>query len=450
MPTDPATLCDWHVRPGALERLVPPWDAPRVLERSGGIDHDGARVVLRMTGGLRWTAEHSDFEPGRRFRDRQVSGPFALWDHDHRFEPCGHGSVLTDEIRWRLPAGRLADLAASGFVDRALDRMFMWRHRRTAEDLAMHARLGGEPLRVAVSGATGLVGSQLLATLGTAGHQVRRIARRPPGPGELFAEDFVAWNASEQRMDATALEGLDAVVHLAGEGIADGRWNDARKRRILESRVQGTRTLARTLARLSSPPRVLVCASAIGFYGHRGDAELDEGADAGRGFLPDVCRAWEAATAEAEAAGIRVVHLRVGIVLDPRGGALAAMAPAFQAAVGGPLGDGRAWMSWVALDDVNPGRDAATAGPAARAGDGPACAGGRDGRRPAPGKHSRATRPADRLRLRVPPRTPRRCSGHHARPPRPRRRRRCHRAYPGGRRAQTWLRSASSLGWGSR
>jgi uncharacterized protein (TIGR01777 family) len=173
---------------------------------------------------------------------------------------------------------------------------------------------------------------------------VRRQAR--PGAGEVL------FDIPAGRIDAAGLEGVDAVVHLAGESVAAGRWSQARKQRIRDSRVLGTRLIAETLAKLERPPAVLGNASAIGFYGDRGDEILDETSDPGEGFLPETCLAWESATAAAETAGVRVVRLRIGVVLAAEGGALAKLVPIFRAGLGGRTGDGRQWMSWITIDDL--------------------------------------------------------------------------------------------------
>ena len=162
----------------------------------------------------------------------------------------------------------------------------------------------------------------------------------------------VPWDPAAGQIDAAALEGVDAAVHLAGENIASGRWTSSKKRRILESRVQGTRTLCDGLARLTCPPKALICASAIGYYGSRGDEVLTEESGPGTGFLADVCRAWEAAAEPAEKRGIRVVRLRIGVILSPAGGALAKMLLPFKLGAGGKIGDGKQYMSWIALDDL--------------------------------------------------------------------------------------------------
>lgn len=200
-------------------------------------------------------------------------------------------------------------------------------------------------MRVLVSGARGLVGSALAGALRADGGEVVSLTRRAAGPDEI------AWEPEGGRLDPRGLEGFDAVVHLAGEPIA-ARWTPARKRTIRSSRVAGTRLLAERLAALDRPPGALVAVSAVGIYGDRGDERLDETSPPGEGFLPEVCRAWEAASAPAAGRGIRVVQPRLGIVLAPRGGALARLLPLFRLGLGGPLGDGRAWWSWVALDDV--------------------------------------------------------------------------------------------------
>ncbi|MGH7531997.1 MAG: TIGR01777 family oxidoreductase [Gemmatimonadales bacterium] len=201
-------------------------------------------------------------------------------------------------------------------------------------------------LHVAITGASGFIGQALEASLTTDGHRVTRLVRRPPA----MASD-VRWDP-DGMTDLTALGTVDAIVHLAGESIAGGRWSRRRKDAIRTSRVRGTANLAAALARLSPPPRVLISASAVGIYGDRADERLTEAAPIGTGFLAEVGREWEAASAPAEASGIRVVRTRFGIVLSPDGGALAQMLVPFRFGLGGRLGSGRQWMSWIALDDV--------------------------------------------------------------------------------------------------
>jgi uncharacterized protein (TIGR01777 family) len=201
-------------------------------------------------------------------------------------------------------------------------------------------------MTVLVSGASGFIGSALVPALTTGGHTVRRLVRgAPSGEGEY------RWDPAAGDVEPAALEGLDAVVHLAGESVA-GRWTEGKKERILRSRVAGTRTLSEAIASLERPPRVLVTASAIGYYGDRGDEVLTEESPSGTGFLAEVVREWEAASLPADEAGVRVARLRFGIVLSPAGGALKTMLIPFRLGAGGRLGSGRQWMSWVSIDDV--------------------------------------------------------------------------------------------------
>jgi uncharacterized protein (TIGR01777 family) len=200
-------------------------------------------------------------------------------------------------------------------------------------------------MRVIISGASGLIGSALSSDLRAAGHDVITLVRRPAGTGE------VQWDPAGGRLSADALAGADAVVHLAGAGIGDHRWTDAYKREILDSRVLSTTLLAERIAECAQRPPVLLSGSAIGVYGATDDQVLDEGSPTGDGFLADVCRQWEAATAPASAAGVRVVHLRTGIVLTGKGGALKKMLPLFKVGLGGRFGSGRQWQSWVSLAD---------------------------------------------------------------------------------------------------
>jgi uncharacterized protein (TIGR01777 family) len=201
-------------------------------------------------------------------------------------------------------------------------------------------------MRVLISGATGFIGSALAAHMKAAGHDVAALTRHPRSPQDI------AWNPASGRIDAERLEGFDAVVHLAGESLANGRWSPARKQQLRASRVDATALLARTLAARARRPGVLISASAVGIYGDRGDQPLDESSPAGAGFLSDLAREWEAAAGPAEAAGIRVVHPRLGLVLDPAGGALEPLLPMARLGLGGPLGSGRQWWSWVTRDDV--------------------------------------------------------------------------------------------------
>ena len=210
----------------------------------------------------------------------------------------------------------------------------------------MVAKMSMQNQKIAISGGTGLVGGELIPLLKAAGHSILTLSRRNAGAGSIL------WDPAKGVTPLGALEGVDAVVHLAGENIAGSRWTAAVKERIRSSRVDGTRNLVKSLALLKSPPKTLVCASAIGFYGHRGEERLDESSMVGSGYLSDVCRAWEAEAQEAEKLGLRVVRLRIGVVLSKKGGALAKMLLPFKLGVGGIIGSGKQYWSWIGLNDL--------------------------------------------------------------------------------------------------
>jgi uncharacterized protein (TIGR01777 family) len=255
--------------------------------------------------------------------------------------------ALAEELELVLPGGARSE---AWLQRRATDweRVARFRAGRAQRDLARHAAVGLAPQSIAVSGATGLLGRQLSAFLEAGGHRVRRLVRRvrPPGARDIY------WDPERGEIETSELEGLDAVIHLAGEGVADGRWTEERRRRIRASRVDGTRLLAQSLVELQRPPRTLVCASAIGIYGDRGDAWVDVASKPGGGFLAEVVEAWEAAAQPARAHGVRVVQLRFGMLLSARGGALGRMLPAFRLGLGGPLGSGGQFVSWLSLEDA--------------------------------------------------------------------------------------------------
>jgi uncharacterized protein (TIGR01777 family) len=332
-----------------MERLTPPWAQVRIVERTGGI-HDGGTVTVAVREGpaeIKLKVRHTDFEEGRLFRDEQVSGPLESWVHSHRFLPADDGaSILEDHVVWEPPLGAAGRMFAAGFIRKQMERLFAFRHARLRHDLDLHHRYGEEDrLTVAVTGATGLIGRNLVRLLETGGHTVIPISRRPSGDGPSWDPEKGVFRNAE------ALEGIDGVVHLAGESLFGLRWTEEKKARIQESRKEGTALLVRTLRGLRRKPVVLVSASAVGFYGDRGATVLTEDSGPGKGFLARVCRQWEDATAPATRAGIRVVLLRSGVILTPEGGALGTMLLPFKVGIGGRLGSGRQYLSWIDLDD---------------------------------------------------------------------------------------------------
>jgi uncharacterized protein len=335
-----AEVFAWHTRPGAMTRLVPPWQPMKVVAETQSLA-DG-RAVLGLPGGLRWVAQHdpSGFDPPHRFVDVLSSaGPkswparvIGWWRHTHEFSEAPGGTRVYDHVDTSVPAA-------------ALRSTFVYRHRQLADDLATHRAAGAGPMVVAVTGASGLVGSALSAFLSTGGHRVIRLVRRR-ARNELERQ----WNPERPAPDL--LSGVDAVVHLAGASIA-GRFTDAHRTAIRDSRIEPARRLAKAAADADDGPRTFVSASAVGFYGFdRGDAMLCEESVRGDGYLADVVADWEAATEPADEAGLRVVNVRTGIVQSARGGTLRLMRPVFAAGLGGRIGGGRQWLSWIGLDDL--------------------------------------------------------------------------------------------------
>lgn len=341
-------LFAWHQRAGAIERLTPPFENVAVAERSGSIENgDRITVNVGVLGPLKikWQLEHGDYIEGAQFRDSQVSGPFSSWSHLHKMVADGENSLIDDSIEYALPFHPFSALA-NRFVEAKLDRLFDYRHAVTAHDLSvLNKNKGAKVMKILVSGASGFVASHLIPLLTTQGHQVHRLVRKEGGA------DSVKWDPERGTIDAEKLEGFDAVIHLAGEPVAE-RWTEQKKRKIEESRVKGTQLLCKTLAALQSPPAVLVSASAVGYYGDRQDELLSEESARGSGFLAGVCELWENATQAASEKGIRVVNARIGIVLSPDGGVMQRLLPPFQMGAGGPLGNGKQFMAWIAIDDA--------------------------------------------------------------------------------------------------
>ena len=343
-------LFTWHEMPGAFQRLIPPWENVKVVKRQRRLA-DGEQVVLRVgigPIGQKWVAELYDVTRGRQFCDRQVSGPFAKWNHRHLFQPEGeNASILRDAITYEVPLGDVGSIAAGWHVSSKMKRLFDYRQTVTKMDTERHHQVKLPPQRIAMTGSSGLIGSSLRHFLTSGGHTIVRVVRSK----KKDSDSTVLWNPEKGFPEGPGmLEGCDAVVHLAGENIA-GLWTEEKKRKIRDSRVVGTRTLCEQLAKLEKKPKTLICSSAVGFYGDTGSKEADESAPAGTGFLADVAREWEEATAPARNAGIRVVLLRTGIVLSPAGGALKLMLPPFQAGLGGKLGSGKQYMSWISIED---------------------------------------------------------------------------------------------------
>ena len=371
----PEKVFRWHECEGAFERLNPPWLDVRCVERSGGIK-DGSRVVLLVKKGplsVPWVLAHKDYVADSHFVDYQIAGPFDYWQQKHEVvadSQCHVGanhSVLIDHAEFRLPMGLAGNLFGGGLIQADLARLFRYRHSLMRRDLMLQERYGRRPLKILVSGGSGLVGSQLIPFLTTQGHTVVQLVRgeaavaaeNKPGnsPQSLQngAVEKIVWDPDRQTIAADLPEDLDGAVHLGGYNVASGLWTEGVKRAIEDSRVQSTSYLVKLFKQMARPPAVFVCASAMDFYGDRGSEPVTEDSPAGgpgNGFLADVCSRWEAAANEASECNIRVVNLRISGVLTPKGGVLGKLLPVFRGGGGGPVGDGKQYFSWISMDDM--------------------------------------------------------------------------------------------------
>jgi uncharacterized protein len=364
IPFSVQNVYEYHANPGALDRLIPPWEPVEIQKRGDSLDV-GTEVILANRLGpfrLKWLARHTQNVPPHLFQDVQVSGPFKAWTHTHRFSEMGDGRCcLTDEVDYDLPFGTLGRLGSS-WIRRKLDAMFAYRHETTLLDLTckenlLHHRGGFGRPRIAISGSSGFLGSRLCALASVFGFEVTRILRSRSGSSDQRVVSAKTVVLGEKGFDQPdVMEGIDAVVHLGGYGIAQSRWSERTKSRILESRVLGTRSLVNCLKELKTPPGQFVCASGMGAYGEQGDAECDD-RDKRRteirpnSFLEHVCQAWETEVNRYGQIGNAAVA-RLGVVLHPREGALAKMLPLFRFGLGGKLGTGKQYWSCVDVDDA--------------------------------------------------------------------------------------------------
>ena len=351
------------MREGAFERLNPPWHQFKVIERRGNIQNGGTvKIKMKIAGPIHttWLVKHSDYIEVKQFRDSQIKGPFSSWTHTHLFNSFENSSsILDDHVEYSLPWGMLSETLVSDLINKKLNQMFDYRHRLISDDLLVHAtankiRGNDRAMTIGITGSSGFIGSSLIPFITTGGHRVIRFIRHPVSDGNNFKNvKSIQWNPSS----SVSLndENIDAVVNLAGENIF-GRWTKKKKKRIFDSRVNTTQSLCKLLSSLDKPPKVLVSASATGYYGDRGDEILTEesppSSSSSNDFLSYVCRNWEESTQIAKESGIRVVNLRLGIVLSSSGGMLSKILPIFKLGFGGRIGDGNQYMSWIGLDDL--------------------------------------------------------------------------------------------------
>lgn len=342
MPVSAERLFSWHENPWALERLTPPWNKVIVIRKDRGLK-PGSEVHLKTYIGpipVTWVARHIKYIPGKEFCDIQVSGPFAKWVHQHKMTSISkHRSFLEDDIEYCMHGG-----LGNSIAKRSIEQMFCYRHTLLRHDLEVQNNFATPPLTIVISGASGLIGSELTTFLKSAGHKVLSLVRREP------KENEIQWDINAGRIETDKLEGVDGVIHLAGENIGSGRWTNDKKKKIEESRVRGTALLVGALNRLRLPPKVFISTSAVGYYGIKSNLVANEAAKPGDDFLARVCEKWESEAKRFNKG--RLVIPRFGIVLTPKGGALSKMLLPFKMGLGGKMGSGKQLMSWITIDDL--------------------------------------------------------------------------------------------------
>lgn len=341
----------WHERKGAFRRLMPPWELAEEVRADDNLEEGSQRIFRFPMGPIKmsWVAQHTAYNPPHSFEDIMLKGPFKSWHHTHKFEKTTDGKVLIhDKVNYKLPLGFLGNIVAGKMIKKRLTRMFTAREIRLERDLKRHAEFSHiKRKKILVAGSSGLIGRQLVAFLDTGGHDVWRLVRRTPKDGEKE----ISWSPKDGSINPSELEGFDTIIHLGGAGIGDKRWTKKRMKLIEESRTKSTKILAETIAKLDKKPESFIIASAVGWYGERGDETLDEDSTPGEGFLPETCANWEQSSQAAKDAGVRTIHLRTGIVLDATGGALGKMLLPAKLGGGGPIGRGKQWYSWISMDD---------------------------------------------------------------------------------------------------
>ena len=345
---------DWFEHEGSFRRLMPPWEVAEEVRADETLKVGSQRVFRFPMGPLKmtWVAEHTAYDPPYHFADKMVKGPFWHWSHNHNLSEVDGKTEVVDDVTYQVPFGALGNLAdtvlGGMLVKSRLSRMFKARELRLQRDLERHSHFPHLPRkRILVAGSSGMIGTQLVAFLDTGGHDVWRLVRRTLN----HEANEIRWDPDNGDLDPTLLSGFDVIIHLGGEPIGDKRWSAKQKQMIRDSRVNSTKLLAKAIVSLDQKPESFILASAIGWYGDRGNEELTETSEIGQGFLPDVCKEWESAASAAEEAGVRTVYLRTGIVLSATGGALGRMLLPFRIGAGGPMAGGKQWMSWISLDD---------------------------------------------------------------------------------------------------
>ncbi|HEY9486059.1 MAG TPA: NAD-dependent epimerase/dehydratase family protein, partial [Nitrososphaeraceae archaeon] len=342
------TLFDYHTRNGALERLVPPWSGLEIIDHTGGINNDDNSIFRIKLGPItfKWVAKHFGYIHNLQFQDKMIKGPFKKWVHTHSFIPQGPNQcIIEDKINYTPRFGKIGSKIIQKRIQNYLNQLFIYRKRILVNDTILEKMTREKGKSILISGSHGLIGSSLIPLLTTIGrHKITRLVRKVNNNkmslnSATNKEDkkSIFWYPEYNKLDPHELEGFDIIIHLAGENIF-GRWTNEKKQRILDSRIGSTKLLSESLTKLSRPPSLLICASAIGYYGDRPNEYLTEDSNPGKGFISDVCQKWEMATKEATEIGIRVVNTRFGMVLTPKGGILQKLLTPFKLGLGITIG----------------------------------------------------------------------------------------------------------------
>tara|TARA_Y100001980_G_C14555428_1_gene343900 strand:+ start:1699 stop:3075 length:1377 start_codon:yes stop_codon:yes gene_type:complete len=340
----------WFEKEGSFRRLMPPWEVSEEVFADNNIDVGAIRIFKFPFGPfkMKWVAKHTVYNPPNKFKDIMLKGPFWKWEHEHNFASKKEKTTVTDSVKYQVPFGAFGHLFAGRNIRNRIKRMFISRELRLKRDLAQHKIFSSQKRKkILIAGSSGLIGTQLSAFLDTGGHEIWKLVRREVKPDS----NEIKWDPDKGILEKEKIEGFDAVIHLGGAGIGDKRWSKKRKALIVSSRKNSTTLLSNTISTLKNKPEVLIVASAVGYYGNRGDEELTEDSTPGTGFLTDTVIDWENYANSAREAGIRVINIRNGIVLSATGGALGRMLLPWKLGGGGPVAGGKQWMSWISLDD---------------------------------------------------------------------------------------------------
>ena len=345
----------WHLRPRMLERAIPPWENIEMLPSDARPDREGSifRVKYKFLNffSKKVTFEYTDYVPGESFKVVGKQGKFIRFVYKNRITfQSNYTCELTDqvELSYRFPKFFLYFI--DQFISKRISRLLTYKQEMIHNDLALLEKYPFEkPLKILVSGSHGLIGKNLFYFLEFAGHDVWHLSRSK----KQQEKNSIIWNPQSGKANESQFEGFDVVINLAGENLGKGRWTKDKKERILLSRSKGTEHLVGLLKKLKHPPHTFINASAVGYYGNRGNDVVNEKSDPGKGlFISEVCQHWERPSKELEEVGIRVIRARFGIVLSAGGGVLKQIRRPFEYSLGGQLGSGRQYMSWISIDDV--------------------------------------------------------------------------------------------------